>query len=112
MAANDQQAHIIARLAALIEQRKLESPDSSYVARLHHQGRAKIAQKVGEEGVETALAGVGEDSDKLVLETADLWFHSLVLLSAANRRPEEVFAELERRFGLSGLDEKASRAQD
>ena len=112
MRANDHPPHIFERLSELIEVRKQQSPESSYVARLHQKGLDKIAQKVGEEGVETALAGVSGDRDALVSETADLWFHSLVLLSAADSRPEAVFAELERRFGLSGLEEKASRTQD
>lgn len=100
-------------LAAIIEERKQASPDSSYVARLQHAGLNKILEKVGEEATETILAArdaeVSGSNDSLVAETADLWFHTLVMLSQLNSGPEEVLKELERRFGTSGLDEKASR---
>ncbi len=108
MAATD----TLERLAALLEERKDADPDRSYVASLYRKGRGKIAQKVGEEGVEVALAAVGDDRDELINEMADLWFHSLVLLADADLTPADVLAELERRFGLSGLEEKARRAQD
>ncbi len=100
------------RLAALLEERKNADPDGSYVASLYRKGRGKIAQKVGEEGVEVALAAVGDDRQELINEMADLWFHSLVLLADADLSPTDVLAELERRSGLSGLEEKARRAQD
>ncbi|MGM0691202.1 MAG: phosphoribosyl-ATP diphosphatase [Pseudomonadota bacterium] len=103
---------VLEQLAALLEQRKGADAGSSYVASLYQKGRAKIAQKVGEEGVEVALAAVGDDRDELINEMADLWFHSLVLLADANLTPADVLDELERRFGLSGLEEKARRAQD
>lgn len=103
---------VLDRLAALLEERKGADADSSYVASLYRKGRAKIAQKVGEEGIEVALAAVGDDPNELTNEMADLWFHSLVLLADANQTPADVLAELERRFGLSGLEEKARRAQD
>lgn len=103
---------VLERLAALLERRKGADANSSYVASLYHEGRAKIAQKVGEEGVEVALAAVGDDRDALINEMADLWFHSLVLLADADLAPADVLVELERRFGLSGLEEKARRAQD
>ncbi len=113
MAAADQRStEVLEQLAALLEQRKGADADSSYVASLYKKGRAKIAQKVGEEGVEVALAAVGDDRDELINEMADLWFHSLVLLADANLTPADVLEELERRFGLSGLEEKARRAQD
>ena len=105
-------SEVLERLAALLEERKGADADSSYVASLYKKGRAKIAQKVGEEGVEVALAAVGDDPDELINEMADLWFHSLVLLADANHTPADVLAELERRFGLSGLEEKARRTQD
>src|SRR5690554_3920088 len=98
---------VLERLAALLEERKGADADSSYVASLYRKGRAKIAQKVGEEGIEVALAAVGDDPNELTNEMADLWFHSLVLLADANQTPADVLAELERRFGLSGLEEKA-----
>ncbi len=103
---------VLERLAVLLEERKGADAGSSYVASLYGKGRAKIAQKVGEEGVEVALAAVGGDRDELINEMADLWFHSLVLLADADLTPADVLDELERRFGLSGLEEKARRAQD
>ncbi|MHB9022135.1 MAG: phosphoribosyl-ATP diphosphatase [Halothiobacillus sp.] len=103
---------ILEQLAVVIEQRKHADPDQSYVASLFAKGRHKIAQKVGEEGVEVALAAVGTDSNAIVSELADLWFHSLVLLADADIPHQAVFNELGRRFGLSGLEEKAARHQD
>lgn len=100
---------VIARLAEVIESRRNADPDSSYVARLLARGLKKIAQKVGEEAVETALAAVGGDRTELVAESADLLFHMLVLWNAAGIRPEDVAAELARREGLSGIEEKNSR---
>ena len=101
------------QLAAIIEQRKQASPDSSYVAKLQHAGLNKILEKVGEEAVETILAArdveQGASKDKLVRETADLWFHTLVMLAQLNCTPADVLNELERRFGVSGLEEKAAR---
>lgn len=102
------------KLAAIIEQRKQASPDSSYVARLQHAGLNKILEKVGEEAIETILAArdvqQGADADQLVRETADLWFHTLVMLAQLDCTPDQVLQELERRFGISGLEEKAARA--
>jgi len=102
------------KLAEIIEQRKNADPSSSYVAKLQQQGLDKILQKVGEEAVETILAAkdikdASADKKHLVYETADLWFHSLVMLSQLDLGPEDILQELERRFGTSGLDEKASR---
>jgi phosphoribosyl-ATP pyrophosphohydrolase len=101
------------KIAAIIEARKGASPDSSYVAKLQHAGLNKILEKVGEEAIETILAArdveQGADRSKLVCETADLWFHSLVMLAQLDIRPAEIEQELERRFGTSGLAEKAAR---
>jgi phosphoribosyl-ATP pyrophosphohydrolase len=101
------------RIAAIIEARKGASPDTSYVAKLQHAGLNKILEKVGEEAVETILAArdveQGADRGKLIYETADLWFHSLVMLAQLNITPAEIEQELERRFGVSGLAEKAAR---
>jgi phosphoribosyl-ATP pyrophosphohydrolase len=101
------------KIAAIIEARKGASPDSSYVAKLQHAGLNKILEKVGEEAVETILAArdveQGAERSKLVYETADLWFHSLVMLAQLDIAPDEVLQELERRFGTSGLAEKAAR---
>ncbi len=100
---------ILRRLAEVLEQRKQADPDSSYVARLYAKGLDTILKKIGEEATETVIAAKGGDRDQLVYETADLWFHSLVLLAHQGISPEQVLAELERRFGLSGLEEKAAR---
>ncbi len=100
-------------LGNILEERKNAAADSSYVASLYHKGLNKILEKVGEEATETIIAAKdaersGDTSD-VVYETADLWFHSLVALSHLGERPEAVVEELKRRFGLSGLEEKASR---
>ena len=100
---------ILRRLAAVLEQRKQADPDSSYVAGLYAKGLDTILKKVGEEATETVIAAKGGDRNQLVYETADLWFHSLVLLAHQEISPDRVLDELERRFGLSGLDEKAAR---
>ena len=103
------------RLAEVLEERKQAAPDSSYVASLYHKGLNKILEKVGEESVETILAAkdaaVSGDCSDLIYETADLWFHSLVMLAALGPPPQAVLAELARRFGLSGHAEKAARSQ-
>ena len=97
------------QLAKVLEQRKSAAPDSSYVANLYHKGLDTILKKIGEEATETVMAAKDGDRDKIVYETADLWFHSMVLLAHAGLGPQDVLKELERRFGLSGLEEKASR---
>ncbi|GAA3571473.1 MAG: phosphoribosyl-ATP diphosphatase [Pseudomonadales bacterium] len=106
---------VLMRLADVLEARKQADPDSSYVASLHAKGLNKILEKVGEECTETLLAAKdaehsGDTSD-LVYETADLWFHSLVMLSRLGLGPDDVINELARRFDLSGLEEKAARDQ-
>lgn len=103
--------NMLQRLHALAEQRKSADPETSYVARLHAKGTAKIAQKVGEEAVETALAAVGEGREKVVSESADLLFHLTVLWSHLGVQPDEVMEELARREGISGIAEKASRKE-
>ncbi|MGB5306144.1 MAG: phosphoribosyl-ATP diphosphatase [Gammaproteobacteria bacterium] len=97
------------KLAAIIETRKHASADSSYVASLFARGMDAILKKVGEEATETVIAAKGDDDAQLVYETADLWFHTLVMLAARGLGPEDVLTELERRFGVSGLDEKSAR---
>ncbi|MES2625016.1 MAG: phosphoribosyl-ATP diphosphatase [Pseudomonadota bacterium] len=103
----------LTKLAGLIEARKTASPESSYVAKLQHSGLNKILEKVGEEAIETILAArdveQGASKDKLIYETADLWFHTLVMLAQLDCSPAEVLQELDRRFGVSGLEEKAAR---
>ena len=96
-------------LAAVIEARKAASTDSSYVASLFAKGMNTILKKVGEEAAETIIAAKEDDDSQLIYETADLWFHTLVMLSARGLGPEDVLAELERRFDVSGLEEKAAR---
>jgi phosphoribosyl-ATP pyrophosphohydrolase len=100
---------ILQRLAAVLEERKASDPDSSYVARLYDKGLDAILKKIGEEATETVMAAKDGDSEKIVCETADLWFHSMVLLAQQGLGPEDVLKELDRRFGLSGLEEKANR---
>jgi phosphoribosyl-ATP pyrophosphohydrolase len=99
----------LTRLADVLEQRKSADPDSSYVAKLYAKGLDAILKKIGEEATETVMAAKDADRDKVIYETADLWFHSLVLLAHQGLHPDDVLAELERRFGLSGLEEKARR---
>lgn len=102
---------ILEQLAEVLEQRKQADPEVSYVARLYRKGLDVILKKLGEEAIETIIAAKGGDPGKLVYETADLWFHSLVLLAHQGLGPKDVLAELDRRFGLSGLVEKASRGE-
>ena len=100
----------LTRLEATIARRLTASPDESYVAKLNSKGLAKIAQKVGEEAVETVIAAMNGEREELVSESADLLMHLLVLLQKKGVALEEVMAELDRREGVSGLDEKASRS--
>jgi phosphoribosyl-ATP pyrophosphohydrolase len=100
----------LSRLEQTIAQRRRTAPDQSYVAQLHAQGLPVIARKLGEEAVETVIAALSGDRDELVCEAADVLFHLLVLLSAKGVNLAEVLAELDRREGLSGLDEKAARS--
>jgi len=100
---------VLNRLAELLEQRKTASPDSSYVAKLYAKGTDSILKKVGEESAELIIAGKGGNQEEIIYETADLWFHTLVLLAHAGLNPQQVLDELARREGLSGLEEKAQR---
>ncbi len=100
---------ILSRLAEVLESRKGADPSASYVAKLYAKGLDSILKKIGEEATETVMAAKDGDPDKLVCEVADLWFHSLVLLANEGLHPDQVLAELDRRFGLSGLEEKAAR---
>lgn len=109
---------VLAHLAQVMQQRKQASGDSSYVASLYQKGINKILEKVGEEGIETVLAAkdLAHDSSsldarhELIYETADLWFHSIIMLGYFDLAPQDVLDELARRVGLSGLVEKASRS--
>lgn len=104
---------ILQQLCAILEARKAESPDNSYVAGLHARGLDHILKKMGEESVETLMAAkdakISGDNQQVIYETADLWFHTLVMLSHLGTSAEPVLKELERRLGVSGIDEKASR---
>lgn len=108
---------ILNRLSVVLAERRDADPTSSYVASLHHKGLNKVLEKIGEEATETVLAAKDfahddVDSQRAVIgETADLWFHSLVMLSHLGLGPDDILKELERRFDLSGLEEKASRSQ-
>jgi phosphoribosyl-ATP pyrophosphohydrolase len=97
-------------LDALIRSRRGSDPASSYTAQLFADGRAKIAQKIGEEAVETVIAAMGSDTKALAAEAADLVYHLLVLLADAGLSLDDVRAELARRTGTSGLTEKANRS--
>lgn len=109
---------VLAHLAQVMQQRKQASGDTSYVASLYQKGLNKVLEKLGEESIETILAakdydcnlGSAEHLDDLVYETADLWFHSIVMLGYFDIAPQKVLDELARRMGLSGLDEKAARS--
>ena len=104
-------SEVLQQLAQILEQRKLESADKSYVASLHAKGLDAILKKIGEEATETVIAAKDGDKKQIIYETADLWFHCMVLLANEGLGPEDVLQELQRRFGLSGLDEKAQRSK-
>jgi phosphoribosyl-ATP pyrophosphohydrolase len=97
------------RIAAAIEERKNGNIKTSYVAKLFAQGDDAMLKKIGEEATETVLAAKGGDRLHLVRETADLWFHCMIVLARHGLGPGDVLAELQRREGISGIDEKASR---
>ena len=101
--------HVLDRLYAVIDSRKGADPETSYTARLFSRGRQQIAKKLGEEAVEAVIEGVRGDRPKLVAESADVLYHLLTLWAASGVDPEVVWAELERREGLSGIAEKAKR---
>lgn len=103
---------ILQQISHILEQRKQADPGSSYIAGLYAEGLDAILKKVGEEATETVLAAKNGAPDQLIHETADLWFHTLVMLAHQDLRPEQVLAELARRFGQSGLAEKAARSVD
>ncbi|MCK4950717.1 MAG: phosphoribosyl-ATP diphosphatase [Gammaproteobacteria bacterium] len=100
---------ILQQLSEVLEQRKKAAPDSSYVAGLYAKGLDAILKKIGEEATETVMAAKDGDTKKIVYETADLWFHTMILLASKGLGPEDVLEELGRRFGISGIEEKKSR---
>ena len=101
--------HVLYRLAETLKERRGAAPDSSYVASLYHKGTDAICKKIAEEAAETIMAAKDENLLHIVRETADLWFHSLVLLTHFGLGPDDVLAELHRREGISGIDEKKAR---
>ena len=103
--------HVLYRVAETLNERKGAEPESSYVASLYAKGTDAICKKVAEEAAETIMAAKDGDRLHIVRETADLWFHSLVLLSQFGLGPDDVLAELHRREGISGIDEKKSRIE-
>ena len=105
----DSRQTILDEVYKVIQERKQNPSEKSYVASLYAKGLDKILGKIGEEATEVAIAGKGGQTDEVICEVADLWFHTLVLLSYYDLPPERIYAELQRRFGTSGLEEKASR---
>lgn len=100
---------VLQQLADILEQRKHQSADKSYVASLYAKGLDTILKKLGEEATETVIAAKNGEAQQIIYEMADLWFHCLVLLADQGLGPDAVLQELQRRFGLSGLEEKAQR---
>ena len=99
------------QLAQILEQRKEQTGDKSYVASLYEKGLNSILKKIGEEATEVVIAAKDGESEQIIYGMADLWFHCMVLLAQQNLHPNDVLDELHRRFGLSGLDEKSQREQ-
>jgi phosphoribosyl-ATP pyrophosphohydrolase len=102
---------ILQRLAETLEQRKSADPTVSYVAKLYTKGLDAILKKIGEEATETVIAAKNGDKEHLIYETADLWFHTLVMLADQGLHPDDVLNELARREGWSGIAEKAARGE-
>lgn len=102
-------SEILQQLARVLDERKNADPSSSYVASLYSKGAEAILKKIGEEATEVVIAGKSGSRDEIVHETADLWFHTMVLLTYHGIDPAAVLDELQGRFGRSGLEEKASR---
>ncbi|MHB8255480.1 MAG: phosphoribosyl-ATP diphosphatase [Acidiferrobacter sp.] len=100
---------VLAELYATLKARRNADPKASYVASLYQKGLDTILKKVGEEAAETLIAAKGGDREQIIHETADLWFHSLVMLAFLDLSPDQVLAELKARFGQSGIEEKARR---
>lgn len=108
---NSNMNNVLTELSIILEQRKHESADKSYTASLYAKGLNTILKKIGEEATETVIAAKDGDKPQIVYEMADLWFHCLVLLAQQDLKPDDVLQELQRRFNLSGLEEKAQRKQ-
>lgn len=108
---NSEQDILEAVYQIVLERKQMADGEKSYVKSLFDKGLDKILSKIGEEATETAIAGKGGDKDEVIYEIADLFFHTLVLMGYYEIEPEKVYAELRRRFGLSGIEEKNSRSQ-
>lgn len=104
--------NVLSRIAQVLDQRKQADPASSYTAGLFARGQDAILKKIGEEAVETILAAKAGEREQIIYETADLWFHTLVMLSQHDIPPAAILDELQRRFGTSGIAEKRSRKTD
>lgn len=104
-------SEVLNRIAEVLESRKGADPSSSYVAKLYDKGIDSILKKVGEEAGETIIAAKNGDKSEIIYETADLWFHTLVMLAHAGLEPQDIINELARREGLSGIEEKANRSK-
>ena len=102
-------SEILSQLAGILEQRRDADAGSSYVASLYAKGLDEILKKIGEEATETVIAAKSGDRQQIIREMADLWFHCLVLLADQELAPSDILRELERRLGVSGLEEKARR---
>lgn len=109
---SDADRHVLDRLYETVAARRGADPDTSYTAKLFSRGRGKIAQKLGEEAVETVIEAMRDDPEALAAESADLLYHLTVLWADAGLKPEEVWAKLDARQGTSGLKEKAGRAPE
>ncbi|MBO4521300.1 MAG: phosphoribosyl-ATP diphosphatase [Alphaproteobacteria bacterium] len=105
-------AEVLERLFLTIESRRGANPQTSYTAKLFSKGTPRIAQKVGEEAVETVIAAVAKDKEHVISESADLLYHLCVLWADAGVRPEDVFQTLEKREGVSGIAEKNARPKE
>jgi len=102
---------VLQQLAEVLESRKQQNADESYVASLYDKGIETILKKIGEEATETVIAAMSGDKEKIIYETADLWFHTMVMLANAGLGPDDILKELSRRVGVSGHEEKASRTK-
>jgi len=102
---------ILQQLTQVLEERKQADAESSYVAKLYSKGTDAVLKKIGEEATETVMAAKDGDKQKIIYETADLWFHCMVMLAQHGLQADDVLQELARRFGVSGIEEKAGRDQ-
>ena len=103
--------NVLVKLAEILESRKNADPSTSYVASLYDKGLDEILKKIGEEATETVIAAKSGEKTAIIHETADLWFHTLVMLAQQGLNPDDILLELSRRLGLSGLEEKTSRQE-